>query len=138
MKIAMCRAYLTDAQIQIHVLTAAVAQHCLSIINHLSVCVCVWQPGRIMANAHSEFPIKSAQTALFVWRLLLFLLLLPLLFGIFLYSFLVHFPDGIDVLCQRHFDGFCKLLMETCWRKTKKKKKGKKQKANEKASAENI
>lgn len=67
MKIAMCRAYLTDAQI--HVLTA-LSQHYQSPVT-VCVCVCVfvWQPGKIMANAHSEFPIKSAQTALFVWRL---------------------------------------------------------------------
>lgn len=120
MKIAMCRAYLTDAQI--HVLTA-LSQHYQS-----PVTVCVCMSGKIMANAHSEFPIKSAQTALFVWRLssssssCFYLAYSSILFWF-------TSPAGID--------GILMAFANYSWKK--KKKKGKKnQKANEKASAENV
>lgn len=103
-----------------------------SIVSALSItceCVCVG----VCVSQVALWLMPTASFPLNLHKLLslsgdfppLLLLLLPLLFGIFLYSLLVHFPDGIDALCQRHFDGFCKLLMERKRKREKNKRKNK-------------
>lgn len=109
-------------------------QHCLRHYQSpvcVDVCVCSFEPGGIVANAHSQFPIKSTLCSLCICgvfsRLPLphphFTCHIPLFF-------LVHFllPAALT-RCQRHFDGFCKLLMETCWQQKKQKQKTKKRKS---------
>lgn len=117
-----------------------------SIVSALSItcvglCVCVWQPGSIMANAHSEFPIKSAQTALFVWRLCTVFILLLLSSSSCCHFYLAYssilFWFTSPTALTRSASGILMAFANYSWNQ---KEKGKKQtkKQNEKASAENV